>query len=344
MQPARSQATIGETGEWGFLSELLPRLGSGRGVVVGPGDDCAVVKVGKSRFLLTTDALVERVHFERSWMTARQLGRKTYLVNASDIAAMGGRPRFCLLSAGVPASFPARDLMEIEHGVAAAAAETDAALVGGNLSRAERLFLSLTLIGESPSRPPRRDGARPGDLLFVTGTLGEAALGLSDLRRDARAVTPAVRRFREPSPRLAAGAVLAAKRVASAMIDVSDGLLRDLGHLCEASRVGAEVCLPQVPCSRRLSRFDPSLALHGGEDYELLFAVPRRRLPLLERLRSQLGCAVTRIGRIVPRQGGLRVVDLDGRALPVVARGYDHFSPDRVPTRSLEGRARRFHR
>jgi thiamine-monophosphate kinase len=218
--------------------------------------------------------------------------------------------------------------MEIERGVAAAAARTGAALVGGNLSRAERLFLSVTLIGESPRRAARRDGARPGDLLYVTGVLGEAALGLSRLQRDAHAADAAVRRFREPRPRLAAGALLAEKKIVSAMIDVSDGLLRDLGHVCEASRVGAEVCLARVPCTARLRRFAPSLALHGGEDYELLFTVPPRRLPLLERTRSKLGCRVTEIGRITARREGVRVVDHQGRAVAAPARGYDHFAAE----------------
>jgi thiamine-monophosphate kinase len=330
-----SAATMGETGEFAFLSELLPKLAGGRGVLVGPGDDCAVVAVGTRRLLLTTDALVERVHFERRWMTPHQLGRRAYLVNASDIAAMGGRPRFCLLSAGVPASLPARELMQIERGVAAAAQETGAALVGGNLTRAARLFLSVTLIGDAPRRPARRDGARPGDFLFVTGALGEAALGLRRLRRDARATDPAARRFREPLPRLTAGALLVERRIASAMIDVSDGLLGDLAHVCAASGVGAEVSSSAVPRPPGVDAFDPALAFEGGDDYELLFTVRPRQLALLDRLRSKLGCAVTRIGRITPRATGVRVVDRDGRAHPVSARGHDHFGgPRRSPSRS----------
>jgi thiamine-monophosphate kinase len=326
MLSLRSGPTIADIGEWGFLRALLPGLRSDRGVHVGVGDDCAVVAASRSRILLTTDALVEHVHFERAWMSARQIGRKAYLVNASDVAAMGGRPRFCLLSVGVPADFPAADLVAIERGVVAAASATGASLVGGNLSRADQLFLSLTLIGDAPRRPVTRGGARSGDLVFVTGMLGQAALGLKHLRRAPSAGGAAVRRFREPPCRVDVGAALAARAIASAMIDVSDGLLRDLSHVCAASRVGAEIRSTDVPCSDELRGVDPSLAMHGGEDYELLFTVPPRRLPALRRLRASLSCRVTEIGRILPRRDGLRVLDEHGRPMSVGTLGHDHFA------------------
>jgi thiamine-monophosphate kinase len=216
--------------------------------------------------------------------------------------------------------------MDIERGIAAAARATGALLVGGNLSRADEVLLSVTLVGDAPKVPARRRGARRGDLVFVTGTLGDAAVGLRRLQKDPRAGGVAVRRFREPRPRLAAGALLVAERAVSAMIDVSDGLLRDLGHVCAASGVGAEVRAPEIPRTAEVRRFDPALALHGGEDYELLFTVPPRRLPILERLRPRLGCAVTCIGRIAAKSAGVRVLDEDGRVLPSSAIGHDHFA------------------
>jgi thiamine-monophosphate kinase len=319
-------ATIGDIGEWGFLRALLPRIAAAPSVAIGAGDDCAAVAAAGRRILLTTDALVEHVHFEQEWMSPRQLGRKAYLVNASDIAAMGGRPRFCLVSAAVPRELPARDLMDIERGIAAAAKATGASLVGGNLSRADELVLSVTLVGDAPKAPARRRGARRGDLVFVTGTLGDAAVGLRLLQKNSRADGAAVRRFREPRPRLAAGALLVAERVVSAMIDVSDGLLRDLGHVCAASGVGAEVRTSLVPRTAEVRRFDPEIALHGGEDYELLFAVRPSRLPVLERLRARLGCTVTCIGRVAAKGAGIRVLDEDGRLLPASAVGHDHFA------------------
>jgi thiamine-monophosphate kinase len=317
----RSLAGIGE---FGFLAHLLPLLPSGAGVVVGPGDDAAVVKAGGALLLLTTDAIVEGVHFRPRWMTPHQIGRKAYLVNASDIAAMGGRPRFCMVSTGAPPNIPVRVLSAIHRGIAAAAGETGAVLVGGNLSRAEELFVSVALVGEV-KHPVTRAGARPGDLLFVTGTLGEAALGLRALLRDHRAKGRAVTRFREPLPRLFAGAALAGAGVVSAMIDISDGLLQDLHHICEASGVGAEIELSRVPRARSARVIDPRLLLAGGEDYELLCAVPQRYAARLTRLVSRLDCPLTWIGRVMPKSYGERVRNIDGSILDLPEAGFDHF-------------------
>jgi len=329
MPRRRRRTSLSDTGELDFLRRLLPYFRPGAAVIVGPGDDCAVVAVGNRRWLLTTDSLVDDVHFRRDWMTARQLGRKAYLVNASDIAAMGGRPRFCLVSAGAPPSYRFSALMGIHRGIEAAARETGAHVVGGNLSRSRTLFVSVTLIGEAPRRPLLRRGARPGDALFVTGQLGAAALGLRRLRRDAHARGYAVSRFREPPCRLAAGAVLARTGIASAAIDISDGLLRDLGHLCAASGVGARIDLARVPCAPEARRHGAALALHGGEDYELLCAVPPHRLSMVERLRSRLGCDFTQIGHVMPSRFHVRVVDSAGRPLRTAMAGFDHFAPGR---------------
>jgi thiamine-monophosphate kinase len=321
--------TLGEIGELPFLERLLPTLPSGRGRVVGPGDDCAVVRALGKNILLTTDALVAGVHFEPAWMTPRQIGRKAFLVNASDVAAMGGRPRFCLVSVGAPAGFPASELISIHRGIADAAAEHDAWVAGGNLTRASELFVSITLIGEMSGSPARRSGGRPADALYVTGTLGEAALGLKELQANPSARGAAVRRFREPIPRIQAGMKLA-RGVASAMIDVSDGLLQDLRHLCEASGVGAEISLDSLPCSARVRHHAPTLALHGGEDYELLFAVPPKSEPRLRRLRGQLGCPVSKIGYLLPRREAIRVRDQAGKAVPTEVAGFDHFRTEKT--------------
>lgn len=328
MRPGDSQ-TIGTLGEFGFLSRLLPGLPRGRGVLVGPGDDAALVAGATRRLLVTTDALVEGVHFRRGWLRPEQIGRKAYLVNASDIAAMGGRPRFCLVSVGASPDLPSRDLIALHRGLRAAADETGAQLVGGNLTRAPELFVSVTLLGEAPRRPALRSGARPGDLLYVTGTLGDAALGLEMLRRDPGARGAPVSRFREPPERLRAGALLSRPGHASAMIDVSDGLLQDLGHLCRASGVGARVDASLLPASRSVRRRGLSLALGGGEDYELLCAVPARNQARVERLRSRIGCRLTRIGCCVPQRSGLQVIDERGRALAAERAGFDHFAAAR---------------
>ena len=326
MAKQSKQMTLADLGEWGILGRLLPSLTVGPGVTLGPGDDCAIVAGAGRQFLFTTDALVDGVHFSRRWMTAQQIGRKAYLVNASDIAAMGGQPRFCVVSIGAPAAFAARELAAIERGIAASAAQSGALVVGGNLTRAADLFVSVALLGDPPRQPLRRSGARPGDLLYVTGSLGEAALGLRLLQRDSQARGAAVHRFREPRPRLTAGALLARSRVASAMIDVSDGLLQDLSHLCKASGVGAQIELARLPSTPRVRREGLALTLSGGEDYELLCAVPARHQTRVERLKFRLGCRFTCIGRCRPARHGIEVVDDKGQCLPVGAMGFDHFA------------------
>jgi len=326
----------GGLSEFAFLRDLLPTLPQSGRVRVGPGDDCAVVR-GDRSLLLTTDALVEGVHFQRTWLSARQIGAKAILVNLSDIAAMGGTPRFALLSVGVPADLGRAELSQLHRGAAAAARRAGVSIVGGNLSSSDRLFVSVALIGAG-DRPLLRRGARAGDAVFVTGTLGDAAAAVDWLRtagqppsgRDAagRDLRFLVRRFAAPTPRLAVGRRLAQARLASAMVDVSDGVVQDLGHLCERSGVGALLDLerlPRSPAYRRLLGDDLDAAARGGEDYELLFTVPRARLARLVAL--DLGCRVTRVGEVVARPAGVRVRDADGRVRRPGRGGFEHFRP-----------------
>jgi len=324
--PAR---TIADVGEFGFLARVLPRLTTDSHTIVGPGQDCAVIR-SRTRTLLTVDALVEGVHFEPGWLSARQLGRKSFLVNASDVAAMGGRPRCCLISLGVDPSYPARALSALQDGIVAAARECGTSVAGGNLTRSEKLFVSVTLLGDAPPRLVTRQGARPGDHVYVTGWLGDAALGLRLLRAGAaggigRAEAHLIRRFREPAARLRAGQSLVNARIVSAMIDVSDGLIQDLQHICTESRVGAVLQAPTVPVSpayRAIQGGDRSLALSGGEDYELLCTVPERNVKRLERLQTELGCPITCIGQIEPGRG----VRVAGALRPTTGGGgFDHF-------------------
>jgi thiamine-monophosphate kinase len=319
---------LADISEFGFLSRILQRLPAAPDVLVGAGQDCAAIRCGRRPLLLTVDALVEGVHFETGWMSARQLGRKSFLVNASDVAAMGGRPRVCLVSLGVPPSFPAPDLFALQAGIVAAARAAKTAVVGGNLTRAAQLWVSVTLLAEAPKRIVTRQGARPGDRIYVTGTLGDAAAGVRHLRAGkaghARGV---IARFREPSPRLRAGRLLVESGIASAMIDVSDGLVQDLGHICAESRVGARIDAHRVPLSktyRALVDPDDQLALHGGEDYELLCTVAERNVPQLERSRSRLGCPITHIGEITSGRG-VRVLDAKGGLIKLQSKGHDHF-------------------
>lgn len=325
---ARTARTIADIGEFGFLARLLPTIPRARGMVIGPGQDCAVIRIGTRRLLFTVDALVAGVHFEAGWMSAHQIGRKSFLVNASDIAAMGGRPRFCVVSLGLPPSYPARDLAALQKGIISAALEYGAGVVGGNLTRADQVFVSIALLGDAPTRLVTRQGARAGDHVYVSGTLGDAAAGVRLLRAGtaSKAAATTIRRFREPTPQLHAGRLLVRAGVVSAMIDVSDGLLQDLGHICEESRVGAEIDARLVPTSTayRATLNDPSLALSGGEDYELLCTVPERNVTRLQRMQGQLGCPMTCIGRIT---GGrrVRVVGAARGFRATRGAGYDHF-------------------
>lgn len=327
---ARAPRSIAALGEFGFLEHLLPQLRSGRGVVLGPGDDCAILQVGTQRLLLTVDALVEGVHFRRGWLTPRQLGRKAFLVNASDVAAMGGAPRWCVVNIAAPPQMAARDVAAISLGIAAAAGANGASLVGGNLSRARQLAVTVALLGDAPPRPVTRRGAHVGDLLYVTGRLGEAALGVRALRADPTARGPAVQRVRTPPTRWRSAARLARSGGLSAMIDISDGLMQDLGHLCAASGVGARIALERVPTTAAVRRAGIVLALTGGEDYELLCAVPARHRRRVERLAAQLDTSLTYIGECRPRSAGVLVVDAKGHAVPLITGGYDHFASRRT--------------
>ena len=319
--------TLAQIGEFGFLAQLLPKLWRGAGVIIGPGDDCALVETRNSRFLVTTDVLIEDVHFRRGWLTPRQIGRRGFCVTASDLAAMGGRPRFVFVSVAAPPSTTVADLRRLHEGIAAAARENGASIAGGNLSRGRALFVSLTMIGDSPPRPLQRSGARPGDALYVTGDLGTAALG-RQLLQGGRSGS-AIQRFRQPIPRLAVGALLARRRIASAAIDVSDGLLQDLHHLCVASGVGARIDASMIPCTRPVRARGLALALSGGEDYELLYTVPPPRLASMERLKRRLGCRITRIGQILPARAGICVVDATGAPVSLRHQGFDHFAGDK---------------
>jgi thiamine-monophosphate kinase len=325
------QQTMREVGEHGFLAALLPRLLNGRGVVVGPGHDCAVVRCGGSPWLVTIDSLVEGAHFRNHWLSPYQLGRKSFLINASDIAAMGGRPRFCVVNLGAPAGYRVGDLTRLQAGIVDAAAQFGALVVGGNLSSSRQLTVTLTLLGEAPTRLCTRRGARPGDRIYVTGRVGDAALAVRLWRRGQTPPQALIRRFGEPQPRLAAGRLLVDRGLATAMIDVSDGIVQDLGHLCAASGVGARLEARAVPVSaayRAALGADRRLALTGGEDYELLCTVATHNIKRLERAKARLGCPLRCIGEIV-RGHGVRVVDAGGAELRLGKGGFDHFDGGR---------------
>jgi thiamine-monophosphate kinase len=311
---------IGDVGEHRWLQALLGGLASVRGgrVLIGPGDDAAVLRAERRPWAVTTDAQREGVHFRAGWMSWARLGRRAFRVNASDLAAMGALPRAALLALEVPRYLETDALAAFVRGFAAEGRRSGGLLVGGDVSVGPRFGATVTLLGVLPGRAVTRAGARPGDAVFVTGRLGTAAWAVRERRAGRAAPVPL------PPSRLPTGAALAP--LASAMLDVSDGLVQDLGHLCRASRVGAVLELDRLPVAaacRTLGRRGHLLAATGGEDYELLFTVPATHLPRLAR--AHAGCRVTRIGTVV-RGAGVTLRDDDGRTVHASRGGFDHFA------------------
>jgi thiamine-monophosphate kinase len=314
------------------------------GVTQGIGDDAAVVRVGDRDLLLTTDMLVEGVDFDRDIASARDIGYRAMAANLSDIAAMGGSPRFALVALGMPADTEARFVVELFAGIREAGDEHAAAVVGGDLSSSDGLVISITLAGEAPPGGALlRSGARPADRIVVTGRLGEAAGGLRLLREGPRAVAFArasgwgddlVHAFLRPVARVGEGQTLA-RSGATAMIDVSDGLARDLGRLAAASGLGAVIWLDSVPVAAGLSALASTLeaepmnmALSGGEDFELLAALPADRVDgVTAALAERFGTPLSVIGEFRP-EPGLVAASAPGAAdeAPLEPAGWDHFA------------------
>jgi thiamine-monophosphate kinase len=304
------------------FTRALPLVGEG--VVLGPGDDAALLQPPLGEELVATvDAVEEGVHFDGRF-TPGDVGWKSLAVNLSDLAAMGARPLWALVALGVPTGTPPSRLAGVARGLGACARAHRVTVAGGNVTRAPGLALTVTVFGSVPTGTAlRRDGARIGDAVLVSGTLGEAALGLEQ-----GAAPRLARRQRRPEPRLALGQAL--RGIASAAIDVSDGLVQDLGHLCTASRVGASLRIAELPLSpaylkATAGRPDPwGPALSGGEDYELCVTVPLARVRDALAAAARVGTPLSVIGTVT-RLSGVQVARPDGGHHPV-ARGHDHLA------------------
>ncbi len=293
------------------------RLVQGSGVLLGPGSDCAVMKISpSSRLVATTDAAMEGVHFELGLGAPEDAGHKALAMNLSDLAAAGARPRWFLCALGVPraATDPAALAARFARGMAPLARAHACALVGGNVTSASQWSLTITALGEA-RKPLSRAGGRAGDALVLCGRLGLAAQGLLDLRAGKRG-TRTTRAQLRPTPLVHAG--LAAAPLASACIDISDGLLRDLGHLAEASGCGAQIELSALPKGA-----PTALVLTGGEDYALLFAVRPERLSRLLAALARAQQRATPIGRLVQKPGLALFENGEARRLPA-RLGFDH--------------------
>lgn len=321
------------------ISRLLS--GDAPGVVVGLGDDAAVLAPTTGHQLLTTDLLLEGVHFDLASISPRDLGAKAVTVNVSDIAAMGGSPRAALASIALTEDVEAAWVMELYGGMRDACAEYALALVGGDTNRGDLVIVSMSVAGEvAPGRAVKRSGARPGDVIVVTGSLGAAAGGLAVSRTQAATTASALSRpwgrelvdaFERPVARVGEGQMLA-RCGATAMMDLSDGLAKDLSRLCIASGVAGRVELAAVPVADALREGAGSLgvdalalALGGGEDYELLATMAPADVEVARReLDERFGVALTAVGTIV-EGSGLVAVEADGAETPLEPVGWEHF-------------------
>jgi thiamine-monophosphate kinase len=319
-----SDAPISDLGEHGVIERIRTRLPPAPGfVVVGIGDDAAVLEPERNALeVMTTDSQVEGIHFNFAFASAADVGHKALAVNLSDIAAMGASPRVALLSLILPPTWAVASLDALVDSMAALAARSKVSIVGGNIARSPGpLIVDVTVVGSVHRRRVlTRSGARAGDDLYVTGSLGGAALGLRMVTADHGDTSPAAERYRRPEPRLRFGSLLGRNRAARACVDLSDGLADGVRQIGAASRVGAVIEAGAIPLEPGATLQD---ALSGGEDYELLFAVSpklRRRLEGIRRLTKDL--AVTRVGRLT--SDPVFLLEEAGKA-DTLPRGFVHF-------------------
>jgi thiamine-monophosphate kinase len=328
---------VSEIGEFGLIDLLAKMVAeaqtdkSSPGLILGIGDDAAVWKCTDAIQLATVDSMVQDVHFSLETTTWKDLGWKSLAINLSDIAAMGGIPRYALVALSLPAETEAADITTLYQGMLELATIFNVAIIGGNISRAMEVSITITVIGSSTGQSIlKRSAAKPGDVIAVTGYPGSAAAGLEMIVKNLR-FQPTVTQylnnaFQRPTPRIAEGQALVKHGVAAA-IDISDGLLADLRHICKASGVGARIITDSLPIHDVVKVNFPqkalSLSLGGGEDYELLFTASES---VIKDIKNELGCPVTVIGEITGDEPGkISLVDAGGRPVKIGRTGWTHF-------------------
>jgi thiamine-monophosphate kinase len=311
-----SGTTLADVGEFGLIDALRPLFGQGDRVILGPGDDAAILAVPSGQVVVSTDLLVEGRHFRRDWSAAREIGRKAAAQNLADVMALGGTGTGLVVGFGAPPDLPLAWALELAAGLAEESAAVGASVLGGDVTRSDQIVLAVTVLGQC-ERPVRRDGARPGDVVALAGRIGWAAAGQAVLGRGFRSPRVVVEAHRRPEPPYAEGP-RAAELGATAMIDVSDGLLADLGHIAAASRVAIDVRTDAFDLAEPLQAVGAALGvdplgfvLTGGDDHPLAASFP---------VGVDLPVSWTVIGSVAEGEG----VTVDGAEWDG-PRGNDHF-------------------
>ncbi len=347
MTPNRRTARLSNLGEFNLI-QSIPRQLSTQGFLptIGLGDDAAVFSPSSPQHVvLSTDLLIEEIHFTRKTATLYNIGYKAAAVNLSDMAAMGATPTGIFVSIALPSSLIQQDWQEFYRGLGAPCKTHKVRLLGGDTSSSPTsLFISITIIGQAhPEHILTRNGAKTGDLIYVSGTLGDSAAGFAYLKKYKTPPKPStlstpmsylVHRHLNPTPRVALGQHLASQPYASAAMDLSDGLSRDLQHLCRQSRVGALIYSSHIPMSQQMQRYAKRIhttplhwSLHGGEDYELLFTIPQKWEYELEKFIKRRRIPISQIGTIQPKGFGIRIEHSENIQDYLQPQGYEHFSP-----------------
>jgi thiamine-monophosphate kinase len=332
-------ADLTEIGEFGLIERIKARkTAHSEDVVLGIGDDCAVLRRGSVLEVLTTDCLVEGSHYQGAWLSIKDVGWKALAVNVSDVAAMGGVPKHALVTLFLPDNLKTADIDEIYDGIEQCGEQFGVTVVGGDIVRIEGPFaISITLSGVCErDELVLRSGARPQDIIVVTGCLGEAAAGLRCMKQKRRvqggdSIAGCIRRFQHPWPRFKESRTIVHELQPSSMIDLSDGLLSDLWHILEASNVGAVLDADNIPVGQCVidlfggNRAEAlSLALSGGEDYELLFTVSARVANKIPEISAKAGLEMTAVGKITGKGSGVRLAGAEGQR-ELSKDGFDHF-------------------
>jgi thiamine-monophosphate kinase len=338
----KSVPKISDFGEFSLIERIKKIVPEGdkEELQVSLGDDTAVICITEDRaFLVTCDIQVQDQHFRLDYISPYQLGRRAMAVNLSDIAAMGGKPLYALVSLGLPDNLEVTFFDDLFRGMSDQLAPYDAFVIGGNLARSkEQLIVDISMLGEvDPRKVLTRNVAQLGDCIYISGYLGASAAGFYLMEKYGKAVPaiydPLVQAHLQPQPRLHVAQLLANSDMVHAMIDVSDGLASDMNHICQMSSVGAEIHIHQIPVhdlhkemEEITSKSPFELALRGGEDYELLFTV-REDAPseIFNQITEQTGIPLTEIGRIVTKEAGLYTIDQHERKELLQPKGWDHF-------------------